>query len=153
VTVAKYPAVTAVGASVALDMALALASTSSSSPSLADQFVDDQHLVDEVVQEFDVTHHLSELSAAWANLTAHTASFGELLQVNAFSFSLPFFLIWCPSFFFPSLSYFPSSLCKAFSQDQSSFFGSREFEKKLVFEVNRLKVELVLKQVDLEVER
>jgi hypothetical protein len=70
-----------------------------------------------VVQEFDVTHRLSELSAAWANLTTDTASFRELLQVTAFTFSLSFFLIWCPGFFFPSLSYFPSSLCKAFSQD------------------------------------
>jgi hypothetical protein len=105
-----------------------------------------------VVQEFDVTYRLSELSTTWANLMASTASFEELLQVNAFSFSLPFFLIRCPSFFFPSLSYFPS-LCKLFSQDQSSFFGSGEVEKKLVFEVNRLKAELVIKQVDLEVER
>jgi hypothetical protein len=40
------------------------------------------------VQEFYVTHRLSELSTAWANLTAGMASFGELLQVNAFSFSL-----------------------------------------------------------------
>jgi hypothetical protein len=49
VIVAKYPAATAVGASAALDMALVLASTSSPSPSLAGQFVDDQHLADEVV--------------------------------------------------------------------------------------------------------
>jgi hypothetical protein len=32
--------------------------------------------------------------------------FGELLQVNAFSFSLPFFLIWCPGFFSFLLSFF-----------------------------------------------
>jgi hypothetical protein len=79
--------------------------------------VDDQHLVDEVVQEFDVTHRLSELSAAWANLMTDTTSFGVLLQVNAFTFSLSSFLIWCLGLFFPSLSYLPSSLCKAFSRD------------------------------------
>jgi hypothetical protein len=51
------------------------------------------------------------------------------------------------------LSYLYFSLCKAFSRDQSIFFGSGEVEKKLVFEVNRLKEELAIKQVDLEVER
>jgi len=107
-----------------LDTALVLASTSLPPPSLAGRFIDDQHLADEVVQEFDVTHRLSELSAAWANLMAGTASFGELFQVTAFTFFLRFFLIWCLGFFFPSLSYFPSFLCKAFSRDQSSFFGS-----------------------------
>jgi hypothetical protein len=68
-----------VEASTALDMALVLASTSSPSLSLASRFVDDQHLADEVVQEFDVTHRLSELSAAWANLMTDMTSFGELL--------------------------------------------------------------------------
>jgi hypothetical protein len=91
--VAKFQAATVVGASAALDTALVLASTCSPSPSLAGQFLDDQHLANEVVQEFDVTHRLSELSATWANLTAGTTSFGELLQVNAFCFSPSFFLI------------------------------------------------------------
>jgi hypothetical protein len=50
------------------------------------------------------------------------------------------------------LSYLCFSLCKAFSWDQSSFFGSGEVEKKLVFEVNRLKAKLAIKQVDLEAE-
>jgi hypothetical protein len=49
-TVVKYLVVTAVGDSAALNMALVLASTSSPSPSLAGQFVDDQHLANEVVQ-------------------------------------------------------------------------------------------------------
>jgi hypothetical protein len=66
------------------------------------------------------------------------------------SIFLSFFLICLPSFFFASLSYFPSFLCKAFSRDQSSFFGSGEIEKKLVFEVNRLKAKLASKQVELE---
>jgi hypothetical protein len=37
--------------------------------------------------------------------------------------------------------------------DQSSFFGLGEVEKKLVFEVNRLKAELASKQVEQEGER
>jgi hypothetical protein len=44
-------------------------------------------------------------------------------------------------------------LCKDFSRDQSSVFGSGEVEKKLVFEVNRLKAKLASKQVDIEAER
>jgi hypothetical protein len=75
----ENPVVTIAGASAALDTTLVLASTSSPPPSLAGRFVDDQHVADEVVQEFDVTHRLFELSAAWANLTAGTTSFGELI--------------------------------------------------------------------------
>jgi hypothetical protein len=75
-----------------LDTALVLASTSSPPLSLPGRFVDDQHLADELVLEFDVTHHLSKLSATWANLMASTTSFGELLPVTAFTFSLSFFL-------------------------------------------------------------
>jgi hypothetical protein len=63
------------------------------------------------------------------------------------------FLFSVQASFFPSISYFSSSLCKAFSRDQSSFFSSGEVEKKLVFEMNHLKAELVIEQVDLEVER
>jgi hypothetical protein len=44
--------------------------------------------VDEVIQEFDATHRLSKLSAIWANLSVGPALFGELLLVDAFSFSL-----------------------------------------------------------------
>jgi hypothetical protein len=43
-----------------------------------------------VVLEFDASHRLSELSAAWANLSMGATSFGELLQVDDF---FPFFLI------------------------------------------------------------
>jgi hypothetical protein len=43
---------------------------------------------DEVVLEFDATHRMSKLSVAWENLAAGTASFGEMLQVNTFSFCL-----------------------------------------------------------------
>jgi hypothetical protein len=64
VTMVENLAATVAGASTALDTALVLALTSSLPLSLAGQFIDDQHLADEVVQEFDVTHRLSELSVA-----------------------------------------------------------------------------------------
>jgi hypothetical protein len=41
-----------------------------------------------VIQEFENTHRLSKLSAAWAKLSGGAASFGELLQVDAVPFSL-----------------------------------------------------------------
>jgi hypothetical protein len=66
------------------------ASTSSPSPSFASRFANDQHLADEVVLEFDATHRSSKLSADCANLSAGVASFGELLQVDAFSLFLSF---------------------------------------------------------------
>jgi hypothetical protein len=39
------------------------------------------------------------LFAAWANLSVGAASFGELLQVDAFSFFSPFDLVFLASFF------------------------------------------------------
>ena len=39
-------------------------------------------LADEVVQQFDATHRLSELTAAWGNLVTFATSFGEKLQVS-----------------------------------------------------------------------
>jgi hypothetical protein len=47
---------------------------------------------------------------------------------------------------------FPLFCVKAFSRDQSNFFGSGEVERKLVFEVNQLKAKLDCKQVELESE-
>jgi hypothetical protein len=88
-----------VEASATLDMALVLTLTSSPSPSFAGRFANDQHLADEVVQDFDATHRLSKLFAAWANLSVGAASFGELLQVDAFSFFSPFDLVFLVSFF------------------------------------------------------
>jgi hypothetical protein len=122
-TVVENPTTTIAEASAALDTALVLASTSLPCPSLASQFIDDQHLANEVVQEFDVTHRLSELFAAWANLMAGMTSFGELLQVTTFTFSLPFLFDLVSRLLFP-FSFLLSFLCKAFSWDQSSFFGS-----------------------------
>jgi hypothetical protein len=42
---------------------------------------------------------------------------------------------------------------KSSSWDHSSFFGLGEIEKKLSFEVSSLKMELVLRQAELESER
>jgi hypothetical protein len=83
-----------------------------------------------------------------------TASFREMLQVNAFSFLfLSWYLAFWPLFSLLFLIFLLLLLhVKAFSQDYSSFFGSGEVEKKLVFKVNRLKAELASKQVELEAE-
>jgi hypothetical protein len=43
-----------------------------------------------VVLEFDATHRLSKLIAAWEGLSARAASFGEQLRVGIFFF---FFLV------------------------------------------------------------
>ena len=61
---------------------------------------------DDVVQQFDATHRLSELTAAWGSLSTLATSFGEKLQVSFFCRS--FFgcsLFFCPYvlFFFVSL--------------------------------------------------
>ena len=37
---------------------------------------------DDVVQQFDATHRLSELTAAWGSLSTLATSFGEKLQVG-----------------------------------------------------------------------
>ena len=41
-----------------------------------------QRLDDDVVQQFDATHRLLELTAAWGNLMTFATSFGEKLQVS-----------------------------------------------------------------------
>jgi hypothetical protein len=97
-TVVGRPAEDTVGASVVLDTALVLASTSSRS----------QRLAEDVVLEFDAIHRLSKLTTAWEGLSTGAASFGELLHVGIFS--LFFLVVWL--LFVPSLSYFSSLLCK-----------------------------------------
>jgi hypothetical protein len=102
-----------------------------------------------VVQEFDATHCLSKLSFAWVNFVDGRGFIRRVALGRCFFFFLSFqFSVSC--FFLP---YFSPSLCKAFSWDQSSFFGLGEVEKKLVFEVNHLKAELASKHVELEGER
>jgi hypothetical protein len=78
-----------VGAFDALNTSLVMVLASSPYPSLAAcvaRFIDDRHLAEEAVRDLDATHRVAELSAAWADLTTRTTSFGELLQVSAFSF-------------------------------------------------------------------
>jgi len=80
---------------------------------------------DDVVQQFDATHRLSELTAAWGSLSTLATSFGEKLQVG---FSA------VPSldarFSFVLMSYFSLSLfAQSFSHDHTGFFFSSENEK------------------------
>jgi len=42
-------------------------------------------LADDVVQQFDATHRLSELTVAWGSLSTLATSFGEKLQVSFFA--------------------------------------------------------------------
>ena len=39
-------------------------------------------LADDVVQQFDATHRLSQLTAVWGSLSTLATSFGEKLQVS-----------------------------------------------------------------------
>jgi hypothetical protein len=68
-----------VGASTAQDTALVvvLAPLPTSSP--VGHASSSQHLEDDVVLEFDATHHLSKVTVAWEILSARAASFGEQL--------------------------------------------------------------------------
>ena len=60
-------------------MALALPSLHRATSPSAPLGTGDQRLDDDVLQQFDATHRLSELTAAWGTLAT---SFGEKLQVN-----------------------------------------------------------------------
>ena len=66
-------------------------------------------LDDDVLHQFDTTHRLSELTAAWGNLATFATSFGEKLQVS-FSevLSLDVRLSSVP------MSYFSLSFCSVF---------------------------------------
>jgi hypothetical protein len=108
-----------------------------------------QRLEDDVVLEFDATHHLSMLTVAWENLSAGAASFGEQLQVGIFFF-LVFSILASFTFF---LIFFLFRWEKSFSRDHSSFFGLGETNKKLAFELSQLKAELASKEVELDSER
>ena len=95
-------------------------------------------LDDDVLHQFDATHRLSELTAAWGNLLTFAISFGEKLQVSfsevlSLDVHLSSVLMSCFS-----LSLFVQS----FSRDHTGFFFSSETEKKLSSEVSALKIEL-----------
>ena len=94
-----------------------------------------QRLDDDVLQQFDATHWLSELTAAWGTFAS---SFGEKLQVSfskvlSLDVRLSSVLMSCFS-----LSLFVQS----FSHDHINFFFSSETEKKLSSEVSALKQSL-----------
>ena len=106
-------------------------------------------LANDVVQQFDATHRLSELTTAWGNLATFVTSFGEKLQVSfseLLSLDVRFspVLISCFSLFL---------FAQSFSHDHTSFFFSSENEKKLSFEISTLKVELDLCRAEMETER
>ena len=66
------------------DMALALPSLHQPASPSAPLGTSDQHLDDDVLQQFDATHRLSELTAAWGSFATFATSFGEKLQVSFF---------------------------------------------------------------------
>jgi len=70
------------GASSAPDTALVLPSSHRPTSPSAPLATSGQHLDDDVVQKFDATHRLSELTAAWGILAAGATSFGEKLRVS-----------------------------------------------------------------------
>ena len=97
-------------------------------------------LDDDVLHQFDATHRLSELTAAWGNLVTFATSFGEKLQVSfseILSLAVRLSLVLTTCF---SVSLFAQS----FSRDHTSFFFSSENEKKLSSKVSALKAELDL---------
>ena len=69
-------------ASASREVALVVPSSpqpASPSPSLASG---GPSFTDDVVQQFDATHRLSELTAAWGSLASSATSFGEKLHVS-----------------------------------------------------------------------
>ena len=106
-------------------------------------------LDDDVLHQFDATHRLSELTAAWGSLSTLATSFGEKLPVSFFevlSLDVHFSSVLMSCF---SISLFAQS----FSHDHTSFFFSSETEKKLSSEVSTLKAELDLCRAKLETKR
>ena len=101
---------------------------------------------DDVVQQFDATHRLSELTAAWGSLST---SFGEKLQVGFTA--VPFLHARFSSVL--TLYFSLSVLAQSFSRDHSGFFFSSENERKLSSEVSVLKADLDLLRAELETER
>lgn len=83
---------------------------SSPSPSLevdVGRFVDDQHLAEEVLKEFDPAHRMIVLSTVWSNLMAGRLLLGKSFQVDipCLLFSFFFYLVFA-SFSFTFLSFF-----------------------------------------------
>ena len=66
------------------DMALVLPSLPMPASPSASLGTGAPRLDDDVLHQFDATHRLSELTAAWGNLATFATSFGEKLQVSFF---------------------------------------------------------------------
>jgi hypothetical protein len=75
-TVVKNPATEVVRTSSVQDTALVVVFTPLPTSSAA-HASSSQCLEDDVVLQFDATHHLSKLAMAWGRLSAGVASFGE----------------------------------------------------------------------------
>jgi len=69
-------------AGASLDIALALPSLPAPASPSAPLGTGASRLDDDVLHQFDATHRLSELTAAWGNLASSATSFGEKLQVS-----------------------------------------------------------------------
>jgi hypothetical protein len=149
-TVVVDPAIEVARASTAAALALVVVSMAQPTSSSTGHASSSLRLEDDVVLQFDATHHLSELTAFWGRLVASAASFGEQLQVRASSIYFCSMVLRLLLFLF--LIFLLFMLEKSFSWDHSSFFSSGETEKKLSFEVSSLKMELVLRQAELESE-
>ena len=65
-------------------MALILPSLHQPASPFAPLGTSDQRLDDDVLQQFDATHRLSELTAAWGTFATFGTSFGEKLHIIFF---------------------------------------------------------------------
>ena len=110
VTVAVAPGSSGGLAPASLEVALvapALPQPASLSPSFTSG---GPSLSDDVVQQFDATHRLSELTAAWGSLSTLATSFGEKLQVSFYCHSS----FACLFFFYPYALFLFASFCSVF---------------------------------------
>jgi hypothetical protein len=79
VTVAAGPSKEVAGASAAAALALVVVSLAQSTSSTASRASSGLRQEEDVVLQFDATHHFSELTESWGTLAAGAASFGEQL--------------------------------------------------------------------------
>jgi hypothetical protein len=149
VTIAAGSSKEVAEASSATALALVVVSSAQPTSSAAGRASSGLRLEEDVVLQFDATHHLSELTESWGRLAAGAASFGEKLQVVIY-----FFLCFCLPVLFYSLFSFPSFFYGSSLSSEITlvFFGLGETEKKLSFELSQLKGQLASKEVELDSE-
>ena len=82
VSVGVYPSMEV--ARTSQDTALGLPSLHQPASPSAPLGTSDQRLDEDVLQQFDATHRLSELTAAWGTFATFATSFGEKLHVSFF---------------------------------------------------------------------